>query len=77
MKADLTVKQAQERLGLPAKSTFWRSIWRGVEAGVVVMFQHGKTCFTFDAASIEAWRNRVAIRSPQDLSRLTDNRRTA
>lgn len=77
VKGDYTVDQAQERLGLPSKSTFWRSIWKGVDAGVVIAIAHGKSCFTFDAESIEAWRDRLALRSAEDVRRFMDGRRTA
>ncbi len=75
VKGDYTVPQAQERLGLPSKSTFWRSIWKGVAAGLVIAIPHGKSCFTFDADSIETWRSKIAIRSAEDLRRFVDGRR--
>lgn len=77
VKGDYTVKLAQERLGLPAKSTFWRSIWRGVQAGVVKAIKHGSSCYTFDADSIERWREQLMVTSPADMARAMDGRRHA
>lgn len=77
VKGDYTVPQAQERLGLPSKSTFWRSIWRGVAAGVVKVIKHGPSCFTIDAESLEAWRENLAISSVKDFSLKMDGRRSS
>lgn len=77
VKPDLTVKEAQLRLGLHSKSTFWASIWKGVRAGVVKAIRYGAKCYRFDADSIEAWREQLMISSVEDLNRCLDNRRTA
>ena len=73
---DLTPEQGMARLGLNSRTSFWRSIWKGVEAKVVIVIKHGRT-YRLDAASLEAWRDTLKITSTADMRRLTDGRRTA
>lgn len=75
LRPDMTPQQTQARLGLTSRTTFWRSIWKGVDAGVVKVISHGPRCIRFDADSVEAWRKQLMAGSVADLRRLADGRR--
>jgi hypothetical protein len=70
----MTAKQAMYRLGLRG-SQFWRIVWAGQAAGILVPMRYGPKCYRFDSQQIEALRTRYMVRDRRDLARLTDGRR--
>lgn len=71
MTADLTAKQARERLGIRWVSQFWKL----VHARRVPYMRYTSRLVRFDPIVIEQLRASVTVKSAEDIRRLTDGRR--